>query len=258
MAKFPFVTFINMTKNVRNKIREKIYKYNDYVFSFKGINTKFYLPYYKEDWIQNHIYNDKNYFEYSELNYICKELKSGCVGRSINGNTVLDIGANIGNHTLYFVNECGAALSYCFEPMFSTFEMLKKNIEINNIRESVRLHNVCVGSESGKATVSSFDVRNIGGTTVETKADGELDMVSIDELTFWGRISLIKIDVEGFEIQVLKGAVNTIKNNHPIVIIEIRDSNYNESNEILASLGYRGTVISKDYGFSNYLYEYIN
>lgn len=253
---FIFQCVLQYFRSIQKRYYDYLYRKDNYVFVFSNIKTKFYLPYYKEDWIQSHILKNNNYFEYKELDFVCFKWGDGRLGKLLHGNTVIDIGANIGNHTLYYINECGAGCSYCFEPMGSTFEMLKKNVELNNISEKVRLFNYCVGSSSGMASVSSYNIKNIGGTTFEASTSGDVELVTIDQFQYEGSVVLIKIDVEGYEMEVLKGMGNTIRLHKPILQIEIRNKNFNEVNHLLEKEGYIGFLIERDYDFCNYIYSF--
>ena len=84
-------------------------------------NSKIYLPNYPIDLIQRYIVATKNYWEYEFLEKLDKYIKEDSV--------ILDIEANIGNHTLYWANERKAKKIYSFEPVELTFDILKKNIE---------------------------------------------------------------------------------------------------------------------------------
>ena len=107
-------------------------KHNDYIFRPpQPLKSIFYLPYVKKDFIQQLIYRKKQYFEQENLDYICKKWENGLIGHTLKNSSVLDVGANIGNHTLYYLNECHAKSAYCFEPVPDTFRILSKNIEIN-------------------------------------------------------------------------------------------------------------------------------
>lgn len=229
-------------------------KLNNYVVSIKTLDINFYLPYYKTDYIQGTILQSKNYYERKNLDFICKEWKGGVIGQVIKESYVLDIGANIGNHTLYYLNECNALGVYCFEPIQDTFNMLKKNIEINNLNNYTYLYNVGVGMGSGNAKIGQYDINNIGGSTIELTNDGDIKVVSIDELEITAKIGLVKMDVEGFEISALNGMLNTIKKNMPYISIEIRDYNKEEACSLLKGLGYKYIELDKEDVYSDYLF----
>ena len=68
--------------------------------------------------------------------------------------------------------------------------------------------------------------------------------------------AFVKIDVEGFELNVVLGMQNFLKKLHPVVFIEIRGCFYNQINDIFTALGYKGELVEDMYGLdcANYIY----
>jgi FkbM family methyltransferase len=144
------------------------------------------------------------------------------------GSCVFDIGAFIGTHTLAFsrlVGEQGKV--YSFEPRREIFDILTKNIELNNLG-NVTAFNAAVSDELsnvGLSSLSHSDDANLGGLAlydspfVSGNGDYSVKVVSIDSLDI-DQVDLIKIDVEGMEDSVLNGAVETIKKHRPIIFAE--------------------------------------
>lgn len=161
-----------------------------------------------------------------------------------------DIGANIGNHTLYFILECGAACGYAFEPVKDTFNILHKNIEINNLTDQTKLYNVGIGEKAGKSNIVRYDKDNIGGTALEISETGDIPIISVDSLEISMEIALIKIDTEGFEVNVIKGLLHTIKKYHPYIMIEIQKENFGTIKKLMYQLDYKYEKINDlDYIF---------
>ena len=199
----------------------------DKIFDIK--NTKFYLPNYPTDCISQCIVGGKDYWDKSALNIIDKYLEDN--------STILDIGANVGSHSLYWAIERNAKKVYSFEPYTPTYEILDTNIKLNNLEKTIFPSNKGLSNELCNANVKSFMESNIGGTTFEKNADGEFEFVSLDSLNIAEKIDLIKIDVEGHEMEVLEGAIKTIFNNKPIIVIET----FNKKEQVvqfLNSLGF--------------------
>lgn len=213
-------------------------KNNGYIFRQASLKPAFYLPLYKTDYIQQRILTENNYYESENLNYICNVWNNGQVSNEIATKTILDIGANIGNHTLFFFYECGIDKAYCFEPMMSTFEILQKNIEINNLGNKTQLINHAVGKSACKASITHYDKRNIGSTQIAIDATGTIPVVSIDSMNIQDDVKLIKIDVEGFEVNVIEGCLETIEKYKPYILIEIQNENFNAINTLLSQLDY--------------------
>lgn len=220
-------------------------KKTGYIYSPSGVNSSFYLPYVENDLIQKLIALNHTYYEKDNLDFVCKKWQGGVVCDTIKDSLVLDVGANIGNHSLYYLNECNAKGVICFEPVQDTYNILKKNIEINGLDTRAKLMNVAVGISSAKADVGVYDINNIGGTTIELTDSGNIDVVSIDELNIQERVGLIKMDVEGFEIPAIKGAMKTISRYKPYLSIEIRESNFEEACQMLSAIGYNYLELDK-------------
>jgi FkbM family methyltransferase len=139
------------------------------------------------------------------------------------GMTVLDVGANIGVHTLYFsqaVGNGGEVLA--LEPQRILYQMLCANLALNDIA-NVRSFPVAAGRRSGEAFIPPIDygqVGNFGGVALAAAKVGErVPVVTIDELAL-KQCHFIKIDVEGMEGEVLAGASETIDRYRPILYVE--------------------------------------
>jgi FkbM family methyltransferase len=141
--------------------------------------------------------------------------------------TALDIGANIGNHSLFFSQYFSTV--YAFEPNPVTYELLKINsIYVSKTKNIIPY---CYGlSDKTQNLNLRFDPNNIGNSKIVFENDfciNDKNQITIkvekaDNLSFLkdSNIGLIKIDVEGHEIFTLKGAVEIIRINKPIIIFE--------------------------------------
>ena len=226
-------------KSARKLGRQLRLKKKKYIFSCDTLSPLFYLPLYRTDYIQQRILTEKRYYEQDNLDYVSKKSNDGIVAKQIKNGCILDIGTNIGNHTLYFFFECGIKKAFCFEPIDSTFEILKKNIEINNLKEKTVLNNVAVGAEGGLSTIAFYDEKNIGSTQIALEENGEIPVVSIDSMQINEPIKLIKVDVEGFEVNVLRGCIKTIGKYRPYILIEIQAENFETIQSLLSAYGYK-------------------
>lgn len=227
-------------KKEARAIGEKLHlERNGYIFKCDTLKPHFYLPLYKNDYIQQRIITEKRYYEHDALNYVCFEWNDGIIYRNIKNGCILDIGANIGNHTLYFFFECGINQAYCFEPVLSTFNILQKNISINNLNNRTSLINAAIGAHEGFASVSHYDDANIGSTQISLNESGTIPVKSIDSMNIKSCINLIKIDVEGFEVGVIEGCLKTIERDKPYIMIEIQQENLDQIIGLLSKLGYQ-------------------
>lgn len=137
-----------------------------------------------------------------------------------NGDVVLDIGAFIGDHTIYYsklVGDNGSVIA--FEPNRDSFFCLEHNLKAY---KNVELINSAIGKEYG--FVRTVDVLgNIGMNFLIPDNLGGIVIYSLNQMEI-DRIDFIKIDVEGFELDVLIGAKETINKFKPIMVIEINDA----------------------------------
>jgi FkbM family methyltransferase len=141
-------------------------------------------------------------------------------------DTFFDVGANVGSYTLLASSVCKAK-SIAFEPVPSTFNILKQNIEINHIDNLVHLENKGVGKEKGVLKFSASE-----DTTNHVIANNEFEsniiqvpIVSLNDYYNTDKPSLIKIDVEGFETEVLNGADTLLEDTIlKAIIIELNGS----------------------------------
>jgi FkbM family methyltransferase len=127
------------------------------------------------------------------------------------GDIVVDVGANIGLISLAaasLVGDTGRVV--CIEPNPRTFRYLRKNVELNRFSHCTTF-NCAVGEQSGTTLISNGRFDDINRIVAE---DGvSVPLVTLDEILseISGRIRLLKIDVEGYELYVLKGAVNSLE-----------------------------------------------
>lgn len=123
---------------------------------------------------------------------------------------ILDIGANIGTHSIYYAQHGHV---HCFEPNPIAFECLKHNMKDTNST----LYNLAVGSVEHNIQMITPEEGNPG--TAYTILGGDIPVITIDSLGLNG-CDFIKIDVEGDELEVLRGAISTIRKYKPTMIIE--------------------------------------
>jgi FkbM family methyltransferase len=134
----------------------------------------------------------------------------------------LDIGANIGYFSFFVATrENFIGKSIAFEPIKTTFDQLKKSINLLNLENIIECHNIAVSDKKTTASMSLFEERNDHATLLDTSNEpGELVQVNkIDNFTL-PKVDLIKIDVEAFEKEVVDGAINTILKDKPYLFIE--------------------------------------
>ena len=157
----------------------------------------------------------------------------------------LDIGAHIGSHSVIYSKLCPNSRILAFEPQSTIFNILNHNIQQNNIKNCSSYNNA-IGHTNMDTTMSKYlydgynceieyntnKIFNYGG--IGLGKNGEyVKMITIDSLDL-ERCDYIKIDVEGAEILVLTGALNTINKYHPIIFFEKTDKTL--STEMIESM----------------------
>ncbi|MBK7230507.1 MAG: FkbM family methyltransferase [Ignavibacteriales bacterium] len=143
------------------------------------------------------------------------------------GDVVIDVGANLGFFTLMISRLIGEkGKIFCFEPSKVIYDKLKINISINNIT-NVIIENMGLGVIE-EEKILKRDKRYSGMSSIILNSGGAMieEMIAITTIDNYIKdknikIKFIKIDTEGFEPQVLKGALNLIKSQQPIIYIEL-------------------------------------
>ncbi len=158
------------------------------------------------------------------------------------GDVVVEVGANIGAHTLPLAKQVGdSGMVHAFEPQRMVFQTLCANIALNGLK-NVICRWEAVGDVRGTINVPQLDcarLNNFGGLSLQTNADGEpVPVTTIDSLNLL-RCNFLKADVEGMELSVLRGAQQTIAKFRPVLYVENdRPEQSSALIEYLMSLGY--------------------
>jgi FkbM family methyltransferase len=184
-------------------------------------------------WIREHRRLD---FDTHFLEEICAFIKPG--------DTVVDVGAFVGDHSLAYANMTSGAPGrvLAFEPNPLTFTCLERNLA-NYLH--VECYNAGLSDVAAKAHVSSDP--NWGGVYLQEGRTDSVEDTTTKTLDSFKlkQCALIKIDAEGYEVKVLRGARETIKRCKPVLVIEVnkgalerQGTNEAELREMLDSLGY--------------------
>ncbi len=146
------------------------------------------------------------------------------------GNTVLDVGANIGFHTIYFANLVGnMGKVIAFEPIQSTFTQLSENVVLNDLH-NVDIRKIALGNESKELHIYvDENSKNPGANNLFVKGDTKIDCKRGDDVVGNLNVDFIKIDVEGYELLALQGLAGIIENQKPKIIFEY-DKDYQLKN----------------------------
>lgn len=168
-----------------------------------------------------------------------------------NGYCCVDVGANFGYHSLTMSKLVGGSgLVVAFEPLKENIELLKNNLQQNNIRNCI-VQEVALGNRIGSTVICNaycHDQQNIGDSFIskfhdnrigydDVKVDDYINKCGItlklnkqitnlnklDNIKIGRKINFIKIDVQGFEMNVLKGSSRVLKEDRPVIAIELED-----------------------------------
>jgi FkbM family methyltransferase len=129
-------------------------------------------------------------------------------------DVLFDVGANVGQTRNYFRFHLPNARIYCFEPVQATFQQLKTSVEADG---NCVIENIALGDEAGDKTIRLFDgdltvLNSLRDDAMNNTSNAREETIRIDTLDHYcgvhkiKKIDLLKIDTEGFEINVLKGA----------------------------------------------------
>ncbi|WP_310620127.1 FkbM family methyltransferase [Flexibacterium corallicola] len=184
-----------------------------------------------EDHIFRTVSKSKQFYERDLLNYIYHSAMPDWI--------FVDIGAHIGNHSIFFGSILGLK-GYAFEANSETFTTLKHNIEKNSLINRIEFYNKSVGSKNGSGSIiKPKKEHNSGMSKFCETSQGEVTMVALDSLQL-PKLDLLKIDVEGFEMNCLLGATSTLVRTSPLLVLEIIQSDdFFEIRDWLQPYGYR-------------------
>lgn len=155
------------------------------------------------------------------------------------GNVVIDVGANIGLTALRAAGRCGpAGRVIALEPDPLTFAKLTAALERNPLLR-VEAHQVAVGETTGTLLLEVRDPHNLGMNRISKQGTVPVEVTTIDRLVEQlelSRVDVIKVDTEGFEPNVLRGAAATIARHRPRLFLELDDGNLRDQGGSSASL----------------------
>lgn len=186
------------------------------------------------------------------------------------GMVAIDAGALYGDHTIAYaraVSSEGAVLA--FEANKMAFECLSKNAE--KFQSPVFCMNLALGESHGGEAVHIME-ENVGASKVSdskksepSKMETTIKTASIDGIVIdanLDRLDFIKIDCEGWEFKILKGAKNSLKKFRPVMLIEmnsfalsLQDSCYKDIYDFLLELGYQWRIVQPEAGGGSPQYD---
>jgi FkbM family methyltransferase len=185
--------------------------------TIKGKEIRFFVI-NPEDVIQRHHFRGR-FYEVEELAIIAEFFPAGGV--------FVDIGTNVGNHTIFVCRYLSPSQVIAFEPNPPAIEILRINLALNGLTGMVDLSHLGIGLSHAPARANAvMRDGNLGATRMHaTQEPDGLPLMRGDDLLANARVDFIKLDVEGMEINVLRGLEKTIKLCRPRIFVEVDDRN---------------------------------
>jgi FkbM family methyltransferase len=192
-------------------------------------------------------------YEREEIDFVRSVLNAG--------DTAIDVGGHIGFFTMQMAAMVGPTGSvYSFEPYDPNADLLERSIDENRFRDRVTFHRAAVGAATGTATLTfPMETLNSGGAYLLRAGTSPLTgnqkkpvpAIALDDVTITGRVRLIKMDVEGAEPQVVRGATRLLANHRPVILSELHPTQLDRASgvtpdqflEQLRGIGYRARTI---------------
>jgi FkbM family methyltransferase len=184
------------------------------------------------------------FFEQEELEFLAERLPQGL--------RIIDVGANTGNHTLFFATVMAAEKVTPIEPHPRAVAAIRATVDANalaNVDLSCVGH--AVGAGKGRLKAANSTSAGLGATHYLADQEGPVRLSRLDDLIA-GAVGFIKIDVEGMEIDVLAGARSTIAKYRPFIFIEVLDTAIGSFMAWLDKAGYCVEKLFPDKTHCNY------
>lgn len=196
------------------------------------------------------------FYELKELETIDKNIRAKDV--------IVDVGSNAGNHLVYFAKilKAGKVIPIEFHP--ETIELLKRHITFNEIENADLSKLGCaVGKERGEFILVEHPANDLCLTEVFVSdrhnnsyqelgdKNKKIEIIPLDELID-EKVDFLKIDVEGLEMDVLKGARNLFRKFQPDAMVEVKKANEKSFFNLVEKMGYRVVKEVKYWSYSNF------
>ncbi|UGY22000.1 FkbM family methyltransferase [Bradyrhizobium septentrionale] len=143
------------------------------------------------------------------------------------GSTFVDVGANVGNHSIYVSRFLKAKKILPFEPNQVAISVLKENLLLNQCDNvDTRFLGIALAGRKTRLKQTTPDANNLGHTCYYEEAFGDVAAIDGDSLIVDEAVGFIKIDVEGMELEILSGLEQTIRRWQPTIFVEVWDNKF--------------------------------
>lgn len=191
-----------------------------------------------QEYIQSHWARGK-FFEARMLEYIYWHFK---------GRTFVDVGSNIGNHVLFFAKFCKPRRVVSVEPVAASLAHQCEVLRLNGVEGGVHFFNVALSDREGRGAMRPWETNPalLSGSMSLGEGD-EVDVTTLDALDLRG-VNVLKVDVEGHELAVLRGGRKLLERERPHIFAEFLSKKALEGVErFLAGFGfYRKGAVFQD------------
>ena len=197
--------------------------------SVDATTYEIYLTSPEHDYIQKSIAESGVPYEAPMLNDMAARLSAE--------SAVLDVGANIGNHTFYLANAVGCKV-LAFEPNSELVAAMRMTIEHGSLKNLVNVYDFALGDREVMAHFKELKPDNLGAQTLQL-GEGNIQVHTLDSIQGIERVDAVKVDVEGMELNVLKGGRNLLEKFKPLIYVEcISIERFREVLSFVTQLGY--------------------
>lgn len=207
-------------------------------------NKTFFFAHFSEDYIPGKMAEKNLFYEAPFLNLLARLYEPG--------KLIIDGGANIGNHSVFFAGVMGAPV-IAFEPQPYNFTFLLSNVYLNRLENKIDVRRTAIGDKMGRIELTQAIANNFGTFTADMAlipggdmpGDGvkkfEVNVSTLDEelANFKHMVSIIKLDLEGMELAALHGAKQIILESMPVIAVEcFTKAIYQSVKDFLATFDY--------------------
>ncbi|MEO0426370.1 MAG: FkbM family methyltransferase [Pseudomonadota bacterium] len=152
---------------------------------------------------------------------------------------IVDIGANIGTHSLVLARGLGRKV-IAVEPNPEAQSLLRANIALNGLEDEVTVQTFALGARTSRGRLRQVQPGNLASVYIDEAPEGEVEILRLDDFDLNDRVALIKIDVEGHELQVIDGGLERIGRDLPDLYVECGDmARLGDLFDRLHTLGYQ-------------------
>lgn len=198
---------------------------------FKHGADEFDLEFFQDDYLSRYVHQRGGFYEADLLDYIR--------AMGLRGGVAVDVGANIGNHSIYFERFL-ATLTIAVEANPLLIPVLRRNLTVNGSGAHLIVAKGLAASPGTGFLVYPPGFKKNVGIASFVRGAGEIDSTTLDEVTLGHDVRFVKIDVEGGELEVLKGARRLLASQRPDLFIEtMTPAAFDAISQYVTDFGYR-------------------